>query len=237
MATMRKLVQGIYPECQKQIDLAQLFRSFGSLSAAEILTKPIKRCQDRGDCVYEGACRDLVAAFEDFDQPVDNSAPTQGRTFKYDGDWANTRHLPLNQVFDHEAEHLRFLYDYWREIRHDGADLPTIVEIDPLKLNRIAGGKFHIFRKTASGSYRVWRYGSEVTLDEGRNWTGLVVAEHPSRVYAHSLQTDYIEAEMLGAPMFAHIQAKFGNQHRDYDRLILPILGGDEKTFLVGVSF
>ncbi len=237
MATARKLVQGIYPECYKQIDLARLFHSFGSLNAAETLARPIRRCQDYGDCIYESNCRELLVAFEDVDQPIDVASPTKGRTFNYDGDWANTQHLPLSKVFDHEAEHLRSLYNYWSEIRHDGADLPTIVEIDPLRLNRLAGGKFHIIRKTASGSYRIWRYGNEVTLDEGRNWTGLVVAEHPSRVYAHCLQTDFFEAEMLGAPMMAHVQAKLGNQHRDYDRLILPILGGDEKTFLVGVSF
>ncbi len=235
--TMQKIVQGIYADCHRQIDVVQLFQSFGQLDVADLLSAPVKNCQDRGDCPLTQRCQAHLSANASGLEPANDILPWQGRTFKYEADWVQTKHLALKGARSHPSPHLRGLFAYWQEIRHGRDALPSIDQVDPLALNRIGGGKFHILRKTGTGSYRVWRYGNEVTLDGGRNWTGLIVAEHPSRAYALSLQTDYFEAEMLGAPIFAHINANIAGDRRDYDRLILPVLGGSEKILLIGVSF
>lgn len=87
------------------------------------------------------------------------------------------------------------------------------------------------------GGYRVERYDSRATLDDGKDFTGLWVGDYPDPVYSEHLQRSYMTAASLGVPAYSEIWwTSVAHGFRSFARLIVPHTscnGVDKVTLFV----
>ena len=147
----------------------------------------------------------------------------------------------LDDLRQLEDERLNGLFDYWMS-RHDGDRIPSKDDVDPVDLAKLGMiGTVHILDvapdNPAHFFYRL--YGSKMTLDNGKNYTGLRIGDYPVEILSAALQEDYLTVKYTGAPRYQHVGAFVNNSTRGYTRLTLPLASDGYKIdkLLIGVKF
>jgi len=225
------LEQGIYGECFREIDFARRFEGLGRKAPSRPVFKPMARCRGCNACSFGTAggkvLRPGVAAGIAATgrlPAMTNSAPS-----------AITRRRRLTDI---KADHMKDLLAYWRDRRYRGQGLPTVGDISPDALHKIASDRYHILRSCRSGSYKIVRFAPALASDLKEDWTTMVVREHPCDTYGKAMHDDYQEAEWLGSPLHEEVAVETSLNARHFHRLILPLMGqANQPTFLVGVDF
>jgi len=126
--------------------------------------------------------------------------------------------------------------------RHRGERIPSKDDIDPVdlaKLNMI--GTVHILDVSPDNPAHFFfrLYGSKMTLDNGKNYTGLRIGDYPVEIWSTALQEDYLSVKYTGLPRYQHVGAFMNNSTRGYTRLTLPLAsnGYHIDKLLIGVKF
>ncbi len=150
-------------------------------------------------------------------------------------------HYGLDDLQMLEDQRLNGLLEYWMSL-HKGANLPSKDDIDPVILGKIGiMGTVHILDVSQEnpGNFFFRLYGSKMTLDKGKDYTGLRIGDYPVEIYSKALQEDYLTVKYTCVPRYQHVGAFMNYSTRGYSRLILPLAsnGHDVDRLLVGVKF
>jgi hypothetical protein len=130
---------------------------------------------------------------------------------------------------------LRFLFDYWEELRADRA-MPLVAEIDPLAM-KPALGYIMLVDPEADGDFRYRLYGSRIAAISGFDLTGKRLSEHPASVYLTEFTLAlYGAVRRRALPVFT-MHGPNATQHTAaWHRIVLPLADavGAVARLLVG---
>ncbi|HUA52784.1 MAG TPA: PAS domain-containing protein [Candidatus Sulfotelmatobacter sp.] len=141
-----------------------------------------------------------------------------------------------------DASPLGRLYGYWLAIKRETGIMPPRKAIDPIVLHDCnLMGYAHVVDVSADDpnefTFRI--FGSNVTLDSGKNFAGTKVGDYPVPQYRDAVANDYLTVKMTAWPRLQRVRASINFSRRSYQRLILPFSGSDGKTerLLVAVLY
>jgi hypothetical protein len=134
------------------------------------------------------------------------------------------------------------LYRYWLHQQEVSGGLPPRRAIDPEVLfDCDLLGYAHVVDVSADDPHDFYfrLYGSNVTFESSKNYTGTRVGDHPVEPYREAAAKDYLTVKMSGWPRLQRIRASLDFSRRSYQRLILPFSGQDGKTdrLLIAVAY
>jgi hypothetical protein len=155
-------------------------------------------------------------------------------------DWIERKTLDPEALED--SAPLGRLYRYWLRKQEEYGGLPSRRAIDPEVLFDLhLLGFAHIVDVSADDPHDFYfrLFGTNVTLERGKNYTGKKVSEHPIAPYREAAVNDYLTVKMTGWPRLQRIRASLNFSHRSYQRLILPFSGdgGKPDRLLVAVRY
>ena len=133
------------------------------------------------------------------------------------------------------------LYRWWMDRCAPDGRAPVHRHIDPGLVKRLGlAGKIHIVDVATDdpANYRFRVFAKRVTLFGGRDFAGSRVGDLGEE-YRNAVTEDYLIAAASEVPRLHDVDARWGSNHRSYQRLIVPFASvrGKADCLLVAVSF
>jgi hypothetical protein len=173
----------------------------------------------------EGQSRAVIGAIHEASLIRFDRGASIDRVSDAHGNHVERRPLKL-EALPASGDPLRYLYDYWCELR--SASTCRFENIDTVHLDR-AGiiGKMHVVDVNSSdpGDFRYELFGYAVPVGQYET-----PRAHPVGIWSASLLADYNTVRITAVPRLHRVRARLNNTYFHYTRLILPFLNAVSRV-------
>jgi hypothetical protein len=141
------------------------------------------------------------------------------------------RRIVRTDVVRDRGDSIAELLSYWHALKGEGR-VPSFADIDPVRLAQLGLlGRLHVLNAENPDPLlmRFDLYGNKVPLDNGRIYTGLAIGDHPVRIQAETVATDYDTVRRAAEPHYFRVRKQLGGIGYRYARLILPFSTGQGR--------